>query len=101
MTRLHWILAALVLLTWVPSFAWFFYRDILGSLHARRQRRAQARERHLTEAAARARLLDELAQKYMPPAAAADQRTHDGSVKPPPSAVAGPQPHPTSAGVAS
>ena len=101
MTRLHWILAALVLLTWVPSFVWFFYRDILGWLRARWQRRAQARERRLTEAAARARLLDELAQKYMPPAAATDQRAHDGSMTSPPSAVAGPQPHPTSSGVAS
>jgi hypothetical protein len=67
MSRLHWILAALAVATWIPAYAWFFHRDLRHWLAKRRERRAREHERLRAETEARARMLDELARKYMPP----------------------------------
>ncbi len=63
MSRLQWILAGIVAVTWLPSYVWFFRKDMQQWLAARAERRAAARE----ASAAKAKMLDELAARYLPP----------------------------------
>ena len=71
MTRLHWILLAIVLVTWLPSYIWYFHGDAMRWW----QRRGAARRARAEQAAARARLNDELAAKYISPAGDPGKRT--------------------------
>ena len=69
MTRLHWILAAAVLATWIPSYVIFFHRDVATWWRTRGARREQERARLAAAHAAQAQLREELAAKYIPPTA--------------------------------
>ena len=65
MTRLHWILLAIVLVTWLPSYIWYFHGDAMRWW----QGRGAARRERAERAAAQTKLNDELAAKYMNQAA--------------------------------
>lgn len=67
MTRLHWILAGVALVTWIPSYIWLFNRDLTRWWTERRPRRAAAEKARAQQAAAKAALLDELATRYLAP----------------------------------
>lgn len=65
MTRLQWILLALALATWIPSYAMFFHRDVANWWRGRGPRRAEALREHAAREAEQARLREELAAKYL------------------------------------
>lgn len=64
MTRLHWILLVIVLATWLPSYIWYFHGDVMRWWKGR----GRARQERAEQAAAQARLNDQLAAKYFDPA---------------------------------
>lgn len=68
MTTFHWILIALVPITWVTAYLWYFveHGGMLRWLRQRRERKAAEGRAHEEFLAAQARLRDELAAKYYP-----------------------------------
>ncbi len=73
MTRAHWILAALVLATWIPSYVLFFHRDVARWWQNRRARQAAERKEHAERLAAQARLREDLAARYLTPSSVPDR----------------------------
>lgn len=74
MTRLHWILLALVLATWIPAYLWFFHGDLSRWWRERGPKRAEARLARAAYEAEQARLREELAAKYLSPESGAGPR---------------------------
>ena len=65
MTRFQWILLVLALVTWIPSYVWFFHGDVAHLWRQRGLKRAQARRERAEREAEQTRLREELAAKYL------------------------------------
>ncbi len=67
MTRVHWLEALLALTVWVSIYLYFFRTQISKWVRERPKRRAMAGAAARKKAEAQTQMLDDLANKYLPP----------------------------------